>query len=145
MKKLISIMAATSVLLPAGTASAATKCVALNSNSILMCQAVDPGFYAVDWTATCITSSTSVPISGIAICAGTSGSEIGATTDSLTIANDEVSNTYCWCKMTSPAVSGWVLGITSNEACMFDCAHQCSTSARSNSAFRSALFSNLSD
>ena len=49
--------------------------------------------------------------------------------------------------MVSPAVSSWVFSGSrpSGGSCMTNCAHDCAYSARSFSAFRSGLFSGLSD
>ena len=127
-------------------AHAVTKCVALNNST--RCTTDDSQYeYHTDWAATCTTNGVSTPISGIGICSSTSGSSIGQTATELDTSSTSDDNKYCWCKMTSPAVSRWVFCISSMSAgsCARYCAYYCANSVRRNDDFWSALFGSLSD
>ena len=145
MKKQIIIAGLVSVIL-APPALAVTKCVALNSNST--CTSNYNSYYnKTDWAATCTTNGVSTPISGIGICSSTKGASQYATATELDTSPTADENLNCWCKMTSPAVSRWVFH-TSNSSggfCARLCAYYCAYSVQGTAAFRSALFSNLSD
>ncbi len=56
-----------------------------------------------------------------------------------TLASDEY---RCWCKLTSPAASPWVIYNTSSSAsvCALDCAHNCAGLVRTRAWFRGAVF-----
>ena len=129
-----------------GNANAVQKCVALDS-SATTCTYVNPGTYVVDWTSTCSTNGTSVPIKGISACSSNAGDAIGDTADALTLASDTTTHVNCWCKMVSPAVSSWVFDDANASAgdCALSCARYCAFGAANNSDFRSALFSVLGD
>ena len=130
----------------AAPAHAVTKCVALNSSTT--CTSDDTQYQGhTDWAATCTTNGVSTPISGIGICSSTRGSSTGQTATELDTSSTIDNNKYCWCKMTSPAVSRWVfrLPFTSAGFCARLCALNCAISVRDFAAFRSALFGNLSD
>ena len=49
---------------------------------------------------------------------------------------------YCWCAITSPALSGWVFqdGYSTAANCSRNCANCCASGAAHDSGFRSALF-----
>ena len=127
-------------------AHAVTKCVALNSSSTTCTSS--PSLYTrhTDWAATCTTNGVSTPISGIGICTSTAGSGFQTATE-LDVSRTVDENRYCWCKMTSPAVSRWVFYSSSPAAgyCARDCANLCAYYVQRNAAFRSALFGSLSD
>ena len=125
-------------------AYAVTKCVKLTPSTT--CSYVNSGFYVVDWTANCTSSGTSVAISGISQCSSTSGSSTGQKATSLEISGG-TDDTYCWCKMVSPAVSSWVFFSDYGSAsdCAYYCAYFCADRAAYSAAFRSGLFSELSD
>ena len=126
-------------------ASAVTKCVKLSSSTT--CSYVNPGTYVVDWTSNCTSSGTSVAISGISQCSSTSGSSVGQKATSLKISGG-TDDKDCWCKMVSPAVSSWVFCSPHRSAssCANSCADACASGAQAyDAAFRSALFSGLSD
>ncbi len=125
-------------------AFAVTKCVKLSSSTT--CSYVYSGSYVVDWKSNCTTSGTSIAISGISQCSSTSGSSAGQTATSLEISGG-TDDRYCWCKMTSPAVSSWVFSYDFGSAsnCAVSCANNCARDAASNASVRSAMFSNLSD
>ena len=127
-------------------AHAVTKCVALNSSSTTCISSSGQYENRADWAATCTTNGVSTPISGIGICSSTSGSSIGQTATELDTSSSD-DNKYCWCKMTSPAVSRGVFTNLRPSAglCAKYCAYDCATRVQSSAAFRSALFGSLSD
>ena len=128
-------------------AMAVTKCVALNSSST-KCTSDDTQYQGhTDWAATCTTNGVSTPISGIGICSSTKGASQYTTATELDTSSTSDNNKYCWCKMTSPAVSRWVfrLSFTSAGFCARLCALNCAIGVRDFAAFRSALFGSLSD
>ena len=128
------------------SAMAVTKCVALNSSTTCTSDA-SSHIDKIDWAATCTTNGVSTPISGVAVCSSTSSSSSGqiATELNTTYIPDE--NAYCWCKMTSPAVSRWVSDVKFSPAsdCPSECAYHCAFDVRSDVYFRSAMFGSLSD
>ena len=128
-------------------AHAVTKCVALNSSSTTCTSSPTQYQYHTDWAATCTTNGVSTPISGIGICSSTSGSSSGQTATELDRSSTSDNNKYCWCKMTSPAVSRWVYytSITTGALCAQNCAYSCANTLRFNAVFRSAMFGSLSD
>ena len=127
-------------------AHAVTKCVALNSSTTCTSS---PSLYTkrTGWAATCTTNGVNTPISGIGICSSTSGTSTGQTATELDTSATSDDNKHCWCKMTSPAVSRWVFYASRASAgyCAQGCALSCAIGVRDSAAFRSALFSNLSD
>ena len=126
-------------------ALAVTKCVALNSSSTT-CTSSGSATGHTDWAATCTTNRVSTPISGIGICSSTKGTSQYATATELAISSTSGDNKYCWCKMTSPAVSRWVFySIPSGLSCAQYCAGSCANGVLSPGAFQSALFGSLSD
>ena len=126
-------------------AHAVTKCVALNSSTT--CTSSSSQYEnRTDWAATCTTNGVSTPISGIGICSSTKGTSQYATATELAISSTSGDNKYCWCKMTSPAVSRWVFySIPSGLSCAQYCAGSCANGVLSPGAFQSALFGSLSD
>ena len=122
-------------------AYAVTKCVKLTSSTT--CTSHSGAYDQSNWSITC----GGIEIQGVAFCGSQNGGSIGATTESVTISSTIDDNKYCWCKMVSPAVSSWVFVISSTSAgrCASYCAYNCASNARYPSAFRSALFSGLSD
>ena len=146
MKSKILITSAILCAISAAPAHAVTKCVALNSST--RCTTDDSQYeYHTDWAATCTTNGVSTPISGIGICSSTEGGSIGQTATELDTSLTSDDNKYCWCKMTSPAVSRWVFRISSMSAgsCARFCAFHCADGVRRNEDFWSALFGSLSD
>ena len=149
MKKQIIIAGLVSVIL-APPALAVTKCVALNSSTT--CTSNYNSYYnKTDWAATCITNGVSTPISGIGICSNTeestAGSLIYPTATEIDTSSIIYDNRYCWCKMTSPAVSRWVYNSSYSSAdnCSESCTRNCAHSIHYTASFRSALFGSLSD
>ncbi len=143
MKSKIIIAGAMLCAITTTGAHAVTKCVALNSSTT--CTSDFSQYeYHTDWAATCTTNGVSTPISGIGICSSTqgSGSQTATELDTSAISDD---NEYCWCKMTSPAVSRWVSSSYSLRYCDQACALYCASRVQANAAFRSALFGSLSD
>ena len=134
-------------------AAAVQKCVALGSRTT--CTAPGglsrPPTGKADWSLTCTTNSTSVPVSGIGVCAAERG-QPSSPVDSLIIstcfstgqcpAEGEAVN--CWCRMLSPALSQWVhsgVKYRSEAQCMYGCAAACYQYIINEQILRTALFS----
>ena len=144
MKKLLTITAVGTLL--AAPAIAVQKCVALDASTTTCTSTAAPG--NADWSATCTTNGTSVPIKGIAMCSNQAADAQFGTSDAITtISNSsDTTNVNCWCKMVEPAVSSWVFFAGSSAGnCAYNCSNFCALYARSNSAFRSALFGSLAN
>ena len=124
-------------------AYAVTKCVKLTPSTT--CTSSYGATGQSNWSATC----GGIKIQGVAFCGSQKGGSAGATTESVTTSSNPDNNKYCWCKMVSPAVSSWVFynyPSTTAGVCATTCAYGCALGAgQTNSAFRSALFSGLSD
>ena len=122
-------------------AMAVTKCVKQPSSSST-CSNYSSERGQSNWSATC----DGVSVQGVAFCGSQDGGSTGATTTAVTTGTTDDSNKYCWCKMTSPAVSRWVFiaAQASPIICDYQCAAICSNGVRIQSVL-SAMFSNLSD
>ena len=147
MKKLLTLTAVGAIL--AVPAMAVQKCVVALDASTTTCTSPTAATGNADWSVTCTTNDTSVPIKGIAMCSNQAGDAQYGTSDAITTVNStsDTTNLNCWCKMVEPAVSSWVFIGTNASA--GDCAHTCSGgcagNARAFSAFRSALFGSLAN
>lgn len=139
----VAIIAFATTTLLANPAAAVTKCVALGASTT--CTGTG-GYNSVDWSATCTTGGVSTNIQGIAFCSNKGGSTFSKSS-TITMSSTVTENSKCWCKMLSPAVSSWVVADTPPSAgdCADTCASFCATYVGNTSAFRSALFSDLSD
>lgn len=147
MKKLLTIAAiGVTCALPA---YAVQKCVALTSATTCVSSmlAGSLGSGAADWSSSCATNGTSVSLKGVGGCSKDTITGIGGTLDKLTVSTTSTNNVYCWCKMTSPAVSPWVAGNTysSYTLCIQNCANYCAPKDTQNSLILSAMVSNMSD
>ena len=120
-------------------AYAVTKCVKLTPSTT--CTTFSGN--GSNWSVTC----GGIEIQGVAFCGSQKGGSKGETSETVTTSSTSDDNKYCWCKMVSPAVSPWVFRYsdTSVGYCAVNCAGLCGQYARSSSAFRSGLFSGLSD
>ena len=120
---------------------AVTKCVKLTSSTT--CTSYSGGYNQSNWSATC----GGIEIQGVALCGSRNGGSIGTKSENVTTSSTSDDNKNCWCKMVSPAVSSWVFNRSVSAAgyCATNCASNCAFYAQINSAFRSALFSGLSD
>lgn len=127
----------------AGPAAAVTKCVALDSTAT--CTKNRLYMSRADWSATCITGGISTQIWGISFCSNKSGDSQYATSSTLSASDTANENVYCWCKMVSPAVSSWVFDRNMGDVCNDACLSECVENTVRLPAFRSALFSGLSD
>ena len=145
MKKLLTITAVGTLL--AAPAIAVQKCVALDASTTTCTSTAAPG--NADWSATCTTNGTSVPIKGIAMCSNQAADAQFGTSDAITtISNSsDTTNVNCWCKMVEPAVSSWglVYAGTSAGGCAYLCSARCALAAQNGSEFRSALFGSLAN
>ena len=122
-------------------AYAVTKCVKLTSSTT--CTSSSGEFGQSNWSATC----GGVSVSGVAFCGSQNGNSMGTKSEKVTTSSTSDDNKNCWCKMVSPAVSSWVFNISTESAgaCAYLCAYNCAGRAQSQSAFRTPLFSGLSD
>ena len=120
---------------------AVTKCVKLTSSTT--CTSYSGTAGQSNWSATC----GGIEIQGVGFCGSKNGGSMGTKSETVTTSTGSDDNKYCWCKMVSPAVSSWVFNYSnaSNGDCAYGCAVNCAYSARNISAYRSALFSGLSD
>ena len=120
---------------------AVTKCVKLTSSTT--CTSYSGGYNQSNWSATC----GGIEIQGVALCGSQDGGSTGTKSENVTTSSTSDDNKNCWCKMVSPAVSSWVFNRSGSAAgyCATNCASNCAFYAQINSAFRSALFSGLSD
>ncbi len=145
MKKLFTITAIGVIL--TSPAMAVQKCVALDSSTTTCTSTSSSG--DADWSATCTTNDTSVPIKGIAMCSNQAADAQYGTSDAITtvLGATDTTNLNCWCKMVEPAVSSWVFlsAHTSASLCAKLCSAHCASHARNYSAFRSALFGSISN
>ena len=121
-------------------AYAVTKCVKLTSSTTCTSPSGEAG--QSNWSATC----GGIAIQGVAFCGSQNGGSTGTKSETVTISSTSDDNKNCWCKMVSPAVSSWVFSYSFSSAgdCS-RCAVSCWANARSYAAFRSGLFSELSD
>lgn len=124
--------------------SAAQKCVPLNSSTTCTGQISNNTSY---WVANCSTGGTDVFVRGRCGCSSQNGDGIGAKSDSITTSRTAEENMYCWCKMTTPAISSWVFTGFSGTAgsCATSCARVCASNISTYANFRSAMFSGLND
>ena len=145
MKKLLTLTAVGAIL--AAPAMAVQKCVALDAETTTCTSTPTAG--NADWSATCTTNGTSVPIKGIAMCSNQAADATLGTSDAITTvsSDSDATNYHCWCKMVEPAVSSWVFVIASSSAgfCANVCSYRCAHYAQNYSAFRSALFGSLAN
>ena len=122
-------------------AYAVIKCVKLTPSTT--CTSFSGSYYYSNWSATC----GGIEIQGVVFCSSTNAGSVGTTTEKIVATAENEDNKYCWCKMVSPAVSSWVYGgsFTNGAACANKCAYHCAETTKNSSAFRSGLFSGLSD
>ena len=146
MKSKILIAGAMLCAITTTGAHAVTKCVALNSSTTCTSDSTQYHF-RTDWASTCTTNGVSTPISGIGRCCSTEGASQHTPATELDTSSTADDNKYCWCKMTSPAVSRWVFSDSygSLASCAVNCASVCAYRVRVYAGFRSALFGSLSD
>ena len=120
-------------------AYAVTKCVKLTPSTTCTSSSGTAG--QPNWSATC----GGIEIQGVALCGSQSASSPGKTSETVNISSNSENNKHCWCKMVSPAVSSWVYRNMASGSCAYGCASSCADFAQGLSAFRSGLFSGLSD
>ena len=145
MKKLLTLTAVGAIL--AAPAMAVQKCVALDASTTTCTSTAASG--NADWSATCTTNGTSVPIKGIAMCSNQAADATYGTSDAIKTVSGttDTTNVNCWCKMVEPAVSSWVFlnAYTSAGVCANGCSYICANRALIYSGFRSALFGSLAN
>ncbi len=145
MKKILTLTAVGVIL--TAPAMAVVQCVGLDAKSAT-CTLSQP-YGKADWSTTCTTNGTSVPIKGIAMCSNQAADELFATSDAITTVSStsDKTNVNCWCKMVEPAVSSWVFVYAETSAgnCAYNCAIDCVGLVKTMSSFRSALFGSLAN
>ena len=130
------------VILPICAANSTQMCVSDDVIAVVL----DKDVAGTDrsYNATYNTWETYFPygtVRGISACTNTSGS--------YSVANENLdvseSGLYCWCKMTSPAVSLWVFrySLGSASECASACALYCGNRVRDHSDFRAGLFGSV--
>ena len=130
------------VILPICAANSTQMCVSDDVIAVVL----DKDVAGTDrsYNATYNTWETYFPygtVRGISACTNTTGS--------YAVANENLdvseSGLYCWCKMTSPAVSLWVFDYSygSSSLCASSCASNCGGNVRAYSAFRAGLFGSV--
>lgn len=146
MKKILTLAALGAILTV--PAMAVVQCVGLDAESTTCTSTSTYG--NADWSATCTTNGTSVPIKGIAMCSNQAADAEYGTSDAITTvssSSSDTTNVNCWCKMIEPAVSSWVFIRTfmSVGICAYSCSDYCAAYVQNLSAFRSALFGSLAN
>ncbi|MBE6460223.1 MAG: hypothetical protein E7009_04575 [Alphaproteobacteria bacterium] len=145
MKKLLTLTAVGAIL--TAPAFAVQKCVALDA-STTTCTSTQ-AYGNADWSTTCTTNGTSVPIKGIAMCSNQAADAQYGTSDAIKTVSGttDTTNVNCWCKMVEPAVSSWVLIYTYTSAgyCAFNCSYNCAWYAQRANAYLYALFGSLAN
>ena len=142
MKKLLTLTAVGAIL--TAPASAVQKCVAFDTTTPEFI--VQESYGSYDWTG----DLENMTIYGVAACGFDSVSDDGSSISTSVQASaiDIEDNTYCWCRMISPAISKWVYNDTegyfdSAIECSLSCAYACTVAAGDYMHFRERLFNNL--
>ena len=152
MKKLLILTALGAIL--TAPANAVQKCVALDPQHS-GCYPTSEGYSdfvgKAEWSITCTTNGTSVPIKGIAMCSNQAADDFFDTSEAITTVSSEsdMTDRYCWCKMVEPAVSSWVyIGefiYDGDRGCAYGCAASCFETLYKEPSFQSALFGSLAN
>lgn len=129
------------------TSYAATKCIALNSQTSCKNNYSNPTYNAEpgqsDWGSNCTgVNGASITVHGIALCGSDAGVSSGATVDSVRVSGTVSQNRYCYCKMVQPAVSRWVFAKqhSSDGDCAYWCQNSCAAFMNDNTnGFRSSV------
>lgn len=119
------------------------KCI---PNSLSSCQ-VDSytggsGGGGIQWKASCNSNNTKITFKGLALCAQRGSSP------AINLAYSPGSNTQCWCRMFSPALSNWVSTYStpsSETTCNDQCASICAREISGSSDLIRRLVSSLAD
>lgn len=127
------------------TWAASTKCIAKIKSGSCSNVATSSFYNKTDWNVSCTINGKSMPLSGTSICSSTEG-DAGDTRTSVTISSNLDDNIYCWCKMTTPAVSLWARRYRGSNAaaCAQYCAGYCAGFGAQED-YRNAIFNNLAD
>ena len=149
MKKLVTIIC---LILPICALNAAQMCADTNTTTIVL----DPSIQGLSYTydAPSFTWQTSFSygtINGVAACISSNQGKTlgqyyeGLTDGGTTVVGGEVPGPPCWCKMTPPAASRWVVSYTysSDTGCANSCASDCGSDARNDSFLRGGLFGSV--
>ena len=129
-------------------ANATTMCMTSDSTSIILDPSVDgtgePTYNAANatWSVTFANNANGGTVSGISTCNNTSGTRAVPQPQYNDVFSTGTTGTLCWCRMTSPVRSTWVLFYTFDSAsvCATDCVGYCATLTRNYASFRTAFF-----
>lgn len=145
MKKILTLAALGAILTV--PAMAVVQCVGLDASTTTCTSTLLDG--KADWSATCTTNGTSIPIKGIAMCSNQKADAEYGTSDAITTvsSSSDTTNVNCWCKMIEPAVSSWgfIRTFVSAGICAYNCSDYCAAYVQNFSEFRSALFGSLAN
>ncbi len=116
------------------------KCVRLDATRIPTSGA---NVQCMDWW---VKYSDGQTVNGVAVCSSQYPG-FGYLATELVDSGDGVSNTACYCKMTTPAVSLWISNgnYPTQYDCRVDCAANCVQGMKTSNTLRTAMFSNLYD
>lgn len=120
------------------------KCI---PNSLSSCQADSytggSGGGGIQWQASCYShDKTKITFKGLALCAQPK------TSPATDLTYTPGSNTQCWCRIITPALSNWVSAITSTSSettCNDQCASICAGEVSGSSALIVRLLATLAD
>ena len=128
---------------------AAQKCVDFSELEKTGPDSIDAVYDRVDWTIV----YPHITIRGLGVCSDQAG-EYGDVTDVLRAGFLQydpsglygATNTYCWCRVISPAVSSWIMyeDYGDPEACIELCATDCWVALMEDSAYRNKVINSFS-
>ncbi len=127
------------------SAFATTQCLLVDSNDVT-CTG-NSKEKLIDWNTECNTwDYWEFTARGIGVCGSTVAIQ-DETATRIDISSTKADNIYCWCKMTVPAESIWVLraiyNINENELCEQRCGWNCSKGMTDWKPFRKAIFDSV--
>ncbi len=103
------IIIASAMVGAVGMANAATRCVALNEDTV--CDAGEEETVVLgspNWDATCVTNGVSVAVRGIGVCAQERPYTNNGVLQNVTMGTDSNGGVSCWCKMIEPVETQWI-------------------------------------
>ena len=95
------------------------------------------------WSVTFSDNTNGGTVSGIATCNTTTGTPANASPQYNDVfVQGSATGGNCWCRMTYPIRSAWVLAYTveASDSCLYGCAVSCANGVRGNPTMRSAMF-----
>lgn len=96
------------LIMPVGALAVdtASRCM-LSDVSSSYCGMEGVEWYSSDWYMLCTGGKQDVRVTGVGVCSSRAGAD-GDTAYQIGRSSTLDENKYCWCKMTSPAVSLWI-------------------------------------